>query len=229
MERVNQRREERPCRLIGQGGGQGRVSKVHSRRREMREPGNPCFCRRCRTPVEVMRKAALHGDWHPVPTSLQTRCSPAGPERQSALNSRPLSVLCSTSTLSGPSTSIIWLHQDSRSFAVPPARLHVCPPVHAGMGMGMDSTWPQHANMPQAPSPHSLPCTLYSVPIYTRSPSLSVSVPARRATCPSTTITCLATRTTRGEPCCGHRFVTINSARPAILVSVNKKKKKKKK
>lgn len=130
----------------------------------MREPGHPCLCRRCRTPVEVMRKAALHGDWHPVPTSLQTRCSPAGPERQSALNSRPLSVLCSTSTLSGPSTSIIWLHQDSRSFAVPPARLHLWPPVHAGMSMGMDSTWPQHANMPQAPSPHSLPCTLYSVP-----------------------------------------------------------------
>lgn len=138
----------------------------------MREPGHPCGCRRCRTPVEVMRKAALHGDWHPVPTSLQTRCSPAGPERQSALNSRPLSVRCSTSTLSGPSTAIIWLHPDSRSFAVPPARLHVWPPVHAGMSMGMDSTWPQHANMPPWPRPRtSRSCTLY-----THLVSVSVSV-----------------------------------------------------
>lgn len=64
-------------------------------------------------------KAALGDDWHPVPTSLQTRCSPAGPERQSALNARPLRLLPSTSTLSGPSTAIIWLHPDSRSFAVP--------------------------------------------------------------------------------------------------------------
>lgn len=142
----------------------------------MREPGHPCTRRRCRTPVEVMRKAALHGDWHPVPTSLQTRCSPAGPERQSALNSRPLRALCSTSILSGPSTAIIWLHPDSRSFAVPPARLHVWPPVHAGMSMGMDSTWPQHANMPPRPRPRTLCHVLGTL---THLVSVSASLPVR--------------------------------------------------
>lgn len=184
----------------------------------MREPGHPCGCRRCRTPVEVMRKAALHGDWHPVPTPLQTRCSPAGPERQSALNSRPLSVRCSTSTLSGPSTAIIWLHPDSRSFAVPPApsaRLAACTCGHEhGHGQYMAPAC-QHATMHThsgtfgvSPSPHSPSCTRY-----THSPRLlslvclsvclcvCLSVPARRATCPPTAEQ-RACGHTRREACC---------------------------
>lgn len=165
----------------------------------MREPGHPCTRRRCRTPVEVMRKAALHGDWHPVPTSLQTRCSPAGPERQSALNSRPLSVLCSTSTLSGPSTPVNLVASRLsfvRCTACTPARLHLWPPVHAGMSMGMDCTWPQHANMPPGAPPRTLclreSCTLYSLhSLFCR--------PSRRATCPRRTDN--VPGTTRGEAC----------------------------
>lgn len=169
----------------------------------MREPGHPCTRRRCRTPVEVMRKAALHGDWHPVPTSLQTRCSPAGPERQSALNSRPLSVLCSTSTLSGPSTPVNLVASRLsfvRCTACTPARLHLWPPVHAGMSMGMDCTWPQHANMPPGAPPRTLclreSCTLYSLhSLYL--PRLCR--PSRRATCPQRTDN--VPGTTRGEAC----------------------------
>lgn len=123
----------------------------------MREPGHPCTRRRCRTPVEVMRKAALHGDWHPVPTSLQTRCSPAGPERQSALNSRPLSVLCSTSTLSGPSTPVNLVASRLsfvRCTACTPAPLAACTCGHEhGHGLYMAPAC-QHAT--RRPSPHSL-------------------------------------------------------------------------
>lgn len=143
----------------------------------MREPGHPCTRRRCRTPVEVMRKAALHGDWHPVPTSLQTRCSPAGPERQSALNSRPLSVLCSTSTLSGPSTPINPV-ASRLSFVRWLYRLHVlllCPPVctcghEHGHGLYMAPAC-QHAT--RRPSPHSRIHVLCTLCPFSLTPSLS--------------------------------------------------------